>query len=329
MKVNIKRTCVIAFYFKKLNTFFFSYIYDKYGGGVSWSRLVQPSIDLAENGFTISKSLAHALKNNEKNILNSQVLCEIFCERSRASVLQSGSVVRNILLAKTLKIISLKSSNSTTYFEDIYFRVIKNLKDSFNFSLSLQDLKNYEVKENPPFEVYLSSVNKQLLVPSTPSGGPLLAAIMTIFDQFSLNSTFYKNKPEVFWQSVVECFKHAFGFSLGLGDSSFEPKVKSNILNYFKRESLSNFKRKLNGTREAEFYKVNNFTFSKEVKNLGSHISVLGLEGESVSITSSIGSSLGSLIACNNTGIVLNDALRMFSNVGKVFGILQIKTKQK
>ena len=329
MKVNIKRTCVIAFYFKKLNTFFFSYIYDKYGGGVSWSRLVQPSIDLAENGFTISKSLAHALKNNEKNILNSQVLCEIFCERNRASVLQSGSVVRNILLAKTLKIISLKSSNSTTYFEDIYFRVIKNLKDSFNFSLSLQDLKNYEVKENPPFEVYLSSVNKQLLVPSTPSGGPLLAAIMTIFDQFSLNSTFYKNKPEVFWQSVVECFKHAFGFSLGLGDSSFEPKVKSNILNYFKRESLSNFKRKLNGTREAEFYKVNNFTFSKEVKNLGSHISVLGLEGESVSITSSIGSSLGSLIACNNTGIVLNDALRMFSNVGKVFGILQIKTKQK
>lgn len=266
------------------------------------------------------------MKNNEQSILNSNVLCEIFCDRNRTTVLQTGYVAYNKRLAKTLDKISQKRENETFDNEGIYSQIINSLKDSFNINLYLKDFKNYEVLETDPFEVYLPSVDKQLLVPTSPSGGPILAAIMAVFDQFSVNANSYKNNPINFWQSVVECFKHAFGFSLGLGDPNFEPKVLNDIKKYFKFESLTDVKHeiKFNETHEVDFYKVNNFTIDNGVTNVGSHISVLGLEGESVSITSSIGSSFGSIIACNSTGIILNDALKMFSEIGKLFDMLQL-----
>ena len=44
--------------------------YLRFGGGVTWSALFAPAIRLCEKGFNVSRALAHAIKKNEKFILN-------------------------------------------------------------------------------------------------------------------------------------------------------------------------------------------------------------------------------------------------------------------
>lgn len=44
--------------------------YHRFGGGVPWSKLFAPAIHLCEKGFNVSRTLAHAIKKNEKFILN-------------------------------------------------------------------------------------------------------------------------------------------------------------------------------------------------------------------------------------------------------------------
>jgi gamma-glutamyltranspeptidase/glutathione hydrolase/leukotriene-C4 hydrolase len=48
--------------------------YDKFGGGVTWKDLFQPTIDLCRNGFIVSASQAAAIKQTELLILQDPVL---------------------------------------------------------------------------------------------------------------------------------------------------------------------------------------------------------------------------------------------------------------
>ena len=48
--------------------------YDEFGGGVSWSDLFQPTIQLCENGFVISASQAAAIRQTTPFILKDATL---------------------------------------------------------------------------------------------------------------------------------------------------------------------------------------------------------------------------------------------------------------
>jgi len=52
----------------------YSTIYDLHGGGVSWSSLFEPTIQLCKEGMLISKILAISLKKNEELIKNDPML---------------------------------------------------------------------------------------------------------------------------------------------------------------------------------------------------------------------------------------------------------------
>ena len=48
--------------------------YDEFGGGVSWSDLFQPTIQLCENGFIVSTSQAAAIRQTTSFILKDAAL---------------------------------------------------------------------------------------------------------------------------------------------------------------------------------------------------------------------------------------------------------------
>jgi gamma-glutamyltranspeptidase/glutathione hydrolase/leukotriene-C4 hydrolase len=57
-------------------------MYQKHGGGVPWARLVQPTIDLCENGFQVSRHAANALDEHANRIKNTPSMAEIFIDNS-------------------------------------------------------------------------------------------------------------------------------------------------------------------------------------------------------------------------------------------------------
>ena len=52
--------------------------YEQFGGGVSWSNLFAPTIDLCERGFRVSHALAFAIKKNADHILNDTQLRSVY-----------------------------------------------------------------------------------------------------------------------------------------------------------------------------------------------------------------------------------------------------------
>jgi len=52
--------------------------YQEFGGGVTWSDLFQPTIQLCRNGFVVSASQAAAIKQTEPYILNDPTLRFVF-----------------------------------------------------------------------------------------------------------------------------------------------------------------------------------------------------------------------------------------------------------
>jgi gamma-glutamyltranspeptidase/glutathione hydrolase/leukotriene-C4 hydrolase len=52
--------------------------YQEFGGGVTWSDLFQPTIQLCRNGFAVSVSQASAIKQTEPYILNDPTLRFVF-----------------------------------------------------------------------------------------------------------------------------------------------------------------------------------------------------------------------------------------------------------
>ena len=69
---------------------------------ISWSDLVQPTIELCKNGVPISSALASAIQRSEKLIRKDPGLKEIFVNPDTDKVCNGGSLL--IVCAKTLNI---------------------------------------------------------------------------------------------------------------------------------------------------------------------------------------------------------------------------------
>ncbi|CAF3354897.1 unnamed protein product [Rotaria sp. Silwood2] len=81
--------------------------YEEFGGGVSWSTLFTPTIQLCEKGFQVSRALAHAIQINKERILNDSQLREIFVKNNLTNeVYREGNTMKRLKLAKTLRRIS-------------------------------------------------------------------------------------------------------------------------------------------------------------------------------------------------------------------------------
>lgn len=48
----------------------YEYAYKRFGGGVSWKALFQPTIDLCRNGYVVSAALGSAIQSSAKAIMN-------------------------------------------------------------------------------------------------------------------------------------------------------------------------------------------------------------------------------------------------------------------
>lgn len=64
----------------------YSKIYELYGGGVSWESLFEPTIQLCEQGMTVSKILGNRMADHEDLIKNDTLLRYIFTLRATTAV---------------------------------------------------------------------------------------------------------------------------------------------------------------------------------------------------------------------------------------------------
>lgn len=140
-------------------------------------------------------------------------------------------------------------------------------------------------------------------------------------------SNLYTTDEEIYWQRVVETFKHAFGQRTNLADIDNEPEFYDTIKETFENLISQQFADKIRNSihddrtfNDMAFYGAN-FTIQEDHGT--AHMAVLAANGDAISVTSTVNNYFGAKVRSRRTGIILNDEMDDFSTPGVVnsFGV--------
>ncbi|CAG7717359.1 unnamed protein product [Allacma fusca] len=306
-------------------------IYKKFGGGVKWETLFQPTIKLCEDGFEVDSHTANALQVRRDDILTEPTMAEIFRDPKTQDVYKLGDIITRPVFAQTLR----KIANDSVNGGNLLYQRESQLAQWFVEDLqrlggimTIEDLENYQAKWLEPIEEPVVGGFTVHTMPP-PGSGALLTFIMRILNKYELNSRSITagNIGITTLHLIVEAFKHAYAKRTILGDP-FDEEIADVVheLVYNLTQSSEylesvHSKIKLNSTSNnwedygAEFYVPDDHGTS--------HVSIIGPNGDAISVTSTVNLYFGAKIRSNRTGIIYNDEMDDFSspNITNSFGV--------
>ncbi|KAL1290110.1 hypothetical protein HN51_058493 [Arachis hypogaea] len=274
----------------------------KQHGRLPWKRLVRPAEILARRGFKISPYLRMQMEQTESGILQDKGLHSIFAPNGE--LLKIGEVCYNKKLADTLGAIAMFGPQAF-YGGLVGHNLVKDVQ-SVGGILTMEDLKGYQVKQTKP--ITNDVLGLEILAMPPPSGGPPMMLLLNILAQYELPSGL---SGSLGYHREIEALKHVFAVRMNLGDPDFVniTAVLSDMLSPKFAEVLKN---DINDNR----------TFGpdhyggrwNQIHDHGtSHLSVIDLDRNAVSMTTTVNAYFGSKILSPSTGIVLNNEMDDFS----------------
>ena len=153
-------------------------------GRLPWAQLIQPAIQLAEQGFQVSPRLATMLAN-EKHLMKDPVAARYFYDTA-GKPWPVGHVLKNRELAEVLKGIAARGSAALLQGPVAQAIVDKVTRHANPGKLTLADLANYQPKRRAPLCHDLAAAGKTVEVcgfPPPSSGAIAVGQILGILAQ--------------------------------------------------------------------------------------------------------------------------------------------------
>jgi len=284
-------------------------------GKLKWADLVQPAIDLALNGFKITKRLASAL-NYEHNQF-------IKLNPGKTYLLKDGGWKEGDLLvqedlAKTLELIRDKGRDGF-YAGTVADQIANEMKNG-NGLITKSDLENYH-------SVWRKAITgdykgyKIITMPPPSSGGIALLQLLKSVEKYPLTRWGLNQDSTV--QLMVEAERRVYADrSRYLGDPDFYKVPVDSLLNpAYIQLRMANF----NWNMATPSSSIQPGTFAGYESDQTTHFSIVDAEGNAVAITTTLNGSFGSKIFVNGAGFLLNNEMDDFSakpGVPNMFGLV-------
>ncbi len=276
--------------------------HEKYGK-LSWEELIQPAIDLAENGFPVTEAQAEEFRFSYKNF-------EKWNPEGTAFTVRKEWKTRDLLvqkeLAETLKLIQ-KQGRKGFYEGKTAEWIVKEMK-SGNGIISLEDLKNYESVWRKPITGNYKDL-KIISMPPPSSGGIALVSLLHSVENYPLKKWGFQKDSTV--QVMVEAERRVYADRAEhLGDPDFYDVPQKELI------------QKENSVKRMQSMRFNHATPSSEIKASSfvpkekeetTHYSIVDKEGNAVSVTTTLNGGFGSFVVVKGAGFILNNEMDDFS----------------
>ena len=298
------------------------YALEKYGT-LSWDEVLDPAINLAENGFKVPHDLSSVLTNYKNRLTANQATAEAYYKKNKVPY-KVGEVMKLPDLAWSLK--ELKQYGpSAVYQGEIAKKIVAEMERNGGL-ITLKDLGNYKVKERVPIKGTYKGYEIVSMPPSS-SGGVHLIQMLNMLEPFSLNEMGFGSAETI--HLLSEVMKRAYSDrSKYLGDTDFVEvplkglTSKTYAKNLLKEISLS----KVTSSKDISY--GNPLPYESPDTT---HFSVMDDRGNVVSNTYTLNFSYGSGIVIPGTGILMNNEMDDFSSkkgVPNAYGLVGFEANE-
>ncbi|WP_407918851.1 gamma-glutamyltransferase [Helicobacter didelphidarum] len=285
---------------------------EKYGTK-SLANLLQPAIQLAQNGFIVTQRQSETMEEAQQDFMKFPSSRAYFLKKD-GSVYQDGDILIQKDLAKTLRILQ-KDGAEAFYRGEIGNALIKDIQKNGGI-LTKQDLENYNVTWRKP--IYGTYRGYEIIsMPPPSSGGTHIVQILNVLENANIASLGFHSSQSI--HLMVEAMRQAYADRAAfMGDSDFikipldiltsKEYAKKIFTNITKNAMPSNtIKAGLDSIKQP--YSKANF---KEGANT-THYSIVDKWGNAVSVTYTLNKRYGSAVSLNGYGFLLNDQMENFA----------------
>ena len=272
-------------------------------GKLSFQKLIQPAIDLAEEGFVISQQESRSLNSLQDELKKYNSVMPVFVKDAKWN---EGDTLIQPDLAGTLK--RIRDNGAAGFYEGETAKLIVEEMKRGDGIISLNDLKNYKVKFREP-HVFDYKEFKIIGMPMPSSGGLLLHQMMKMIEKRNIAVMGFQSIQAI--QLMAEVERRAFADrATYMGDADFyKVPVKELTDKKYLEDRMKNFEY-LKATLSEEM-KAGKILFNESEET--THLSIIDKEGNAVAITTTLNNSYGSKTVVGGAGFFMNDEMDDFS----------------
>jgi gamma-glutamyltranspeptidase/glutathione hydrolase len=281
-------------------------------GSLSWKELVQPALNLAEEGFKVHPKLAKSIEMYITSLEKRGF--EVNFENYFADA-KANEIFQQLELADTLR--RIRDQGRDGFYKGQTAKIISDFMRQENGLVTEQDLLSYEAKSRQPITAKWRGY--QLLTSPPPSsGGIAIIQWLKMYDLMTRDQEKLTHNSAAYMHLLAEIGKRVFADRAEyLGDPDFVKVPVDSLITdeYIAMRSQTVLKHAISVT---ELVKPG----LKESEET-THFSVMDKWGNAVSNTTTINLGYGSGVVVEGAGFLLNDEMDDFSSkpgVANVFG---------
>ena len=276
------------------------------------SVLIQPAIDVAENGFSITAMESKRLNKKKPDFISNNIVTPLFVKEAGWN---EGDILIQKDLAATLK--RIQKQGAKGFYEGKTAQLIADEMKKAGGIITKEDLKNYKIKFRSPMVFkYKDYTVATMGLPS--SGGILLNQMMRMVEKRNIGAMGFHTAASI--HLMVEAERRAYADRAEyMGDPDFiKVPVKALTTEKYIEDRMKDFN-PLAATKSSD---IKTGLVKKESEET-THLSIIDKDGNCISVTTTLNTGYGSGVVIDGTGIIMSNSMDDFSiqpGVPNVYG---------
>lgn len=282
-------------------------------GSLDRATLMQPAIDLAENGYLVSLNMNTNTLDNYDTLIQYPEIAKLYLTEDGLPY-EIGSTLVNKDLAKSLRMIA--EGGKDAFYTGEIAEAFVNTVNKYGGVMTLDDLANYEVKIRTPVTSTYRGY-KIVSAPPASSGGTHLIQILNVLENFDIGALEVNSAEYIHLFS--EAFKIAFADRAAyMRDTDFGEVPLDGLTS---KEYAAMLAAKIDTAASQEYGPEDPYKYQS---GSTTHFSIADKDGNMAAVTRTINYFYGSKVAIDGYGFIANDEMDDFvtgdTSVNKVEG---------